>query len=30
VSSAAGPQHAGFTFASSVPWFMVCATFRAA
>ncbi len=30
VSSAAGTQHAGFTFATSVPWFMVCATFKAA
>ena len=30
VSSAAGAQHAGFSFASSVPWFMVCATFKAA
>jgi chitodextrinase len=28
VSSAAGQQHAGFTFATSVPWFMVCAVFR--
>ncbi len=28
VSSAAGTQHAGLTFATSVPWFMVCAVFR--
>jgi predicted outer membrane repeat protein len=30
VGGAAGPQHAGFTFPTSVPWFMVCATFKAA
>jgi chitodextrinase len=27
---AAGQQHAGFTFATSTPWFMVCAVFRPA
>jgi hypothetical protein len=30
LSSAAGPQHAGFTFPASTQWFMVCATFKAA
>jgi chitodextrinase len=30
VSGTAGQQHAGFTFPASVPWFMVCATFKAA
>ena len=29
-SSAAGQQHAGFTFPNSVSWFMVCAVFRPA
>jgi len=28
VSSAAGQQHARFTFAASVQWFMVCAVFK--
>lgn len=27
---AAGQQHAGFTFAKSTPWFMVCAVFKPA
>jgi fibronectin type 3 domain-containing protein len=30
VSSAAGPQQAGFTFPTSVPWFVVCAVFKPA
>jgi hypothetical protein len=30
LSTVAGQQHAGFTFATSVPWFMVCAVFKAA
>ncbi len=30
VTSAAGQQHAGFTFTNSVPWFMVCAVFKPA
>ena len=30
VASAAGQQHAGFTFANSTAWFMVCAVFKAA
>jgi len=30
VTSAAGQQHAGFAFATSVPWFMVCAVFKPA
>jgi chitodextrinase len=30
VSSAAGQQHAGFTFTNSVAWFMVCAVFKPA
>jgi fibronectin type 3 domain-containing protein len=29
-SSAAGQQHAGFTFPTSTQWFMVCAVFKAA
>ena len=29
-SSAAGQQHAGFTFPTSTPWFAVCAVFKAA
>jgi chitodextrinase len=29
-SSAAGQQHAGFTFTNSVAWFMVCAVFKPA
>ena len=27
-SSAAGQQHAGFTFPTSTQWFMVCAVFK--
>ena len=30
VTSAAGQQHAGFTFTNSVPWFMVCALLKPA
>jgi hypothetical protein len=30
VTSAAGQQHAGFTFGTSTPWFMVCAVFKPA
>jgi hypothetical protein len=30
VTTAAGQQHAGFTFMNSVPWFMVCAVFKPA
>jgi RHS repeat-associated protein len=30
VTSAAGQQHAGFTFPTSVPWFMVAGVFKAA
>ena len=30
VTSAAGQQHASFTFTNSVPWFMVCAVFKPA
>jgi hypothetical protein len=30
LSSAAGQQHATFSFGTSVPWFVVCAVFRAA
>ena len=30
VTSAAGQQHAGFTFPNSVAWFMVCAVFKPA
>jgi parallel beta-helix repeat protein len=29
-ASAAGQQHAGFTFPNSVPWFMVCGVFKPA
>jgi parallel beta-helix repeat protein len=30
VTTAAGQQHSGFTFPTSVPWFMVCAVFKPA
>ena len=30
LSSVAGQQRAGYTFGTSVPWFIVCATFKAA
>jgi fibronectin type 3 domain-containing protein len=30
VAGAVGQQHAGFTFPTSVPWFVVCAVFRPA
>jgi len=30
VASAAGQQHAAFTFTTSTPWFIVCAVFKAA